>query len=111
MTMSGSQGGNLNCRLGEVGSAALRCWWLGWCDAWANRSFPFRYDRWHWTEQLNYESGRLYAANVRASGFRAPPWNGTRNGVGAISLLCDRSERRLGDPMPAQSAASALAIR
>lgn len=93
------QAARLDCTLADSGPA-LRVWYLGWRDYWAGRDYPFRFDCWSKVEQLNYEAGRLYAANVRAAGLDPAPWGGARNGVGAISRLCNRSVGQLGEPVP-----------
>lgn len=89
-----------NCALGSTDPSLLKVWWMGWRDAWAGRGFPFRFDQWRREEQLNYEFGRLFAVNVKNAGLAAPEWYGTRAGVGEVSRLCDRSVRKLGDPLP-----------
>jgi hypothetical protein len=78
----------------------MRVWWLGWRDFVAGRGFPFSFDRWMKVEQLNYEAGRLFAANIRAAGLSAPVWDGRGSGVGRIRSLCNKSVRAIGDPVP-----------
>jgi hypothetical protein len=81
----------------------FRCWTyvIGFNDATAQRGFDPRYEEWEKKEQVYYETGRLYARNIIASGLkpRALPENATIKPLW-YAEACEFADKVVGDAKP-----------
>jgi hypothetical protein len=72
----------------------------GYTDARTGQGYPYEYDDWSEDEQLAYETGRLWLANLAQAALRPPAWR-TQDAVPARLLeLNQRAHDQVGSPVP-----------
>jgi hypothetical protein len=73
---------------------------LGWIDGQHRARWHPDYDRMNRAEQIGYESGRLHAANIIASGLPVPKWDGGRAGASDFWDRIVEVVQVAGNPIP-----------
>lgn len=82
----------------------------GWVDAQNGQGWPRDYDVMSRSEQIAYETGRLFVREAIVEGFPICVWRGDKAGAKAVDDLWNALCRKLGHgPVPPEWFASELA--
>lgn len=71
----------------------------GYGDACAGQGYPYEYDDWSKDEQLAYETGRLWHANLRQAAIKPPAWR-MRDVPATLFDANQRAHDKVGSPIP-----------
>ena len=71
----------------------------GYSDARAGKGYPYAYDDWSEDEQLAYETGRLWLANLAQAALRAPAWR-SYSVPDRLLAANQQAHDKVGSPVP-----------
>lgn len=100
---------NQSTRMGTLGEASDRyvtALHRGWVDK-QNGQLWAGYETATQEEQLAYEAGRLFLANVKLAKVCVPVWRGTRAEADRFGMAVAMADRRVGGAVPIAARTSA----
>jgi hypothetical protein len=93
---------NSKTRQGQLKEAPIdyvRALHRGWVDK-QNGHWWEGYERASKNQQLGYEAGRLFLANVLCAGGHVPIWRGTKSDSQMFNLAVLRAHDKVGEAVP-----------